>query len=1256
MRQDSVNSEHAQVNSEHAKLDSPKEVELSISPGDSPAMSGASTLLTAPANEKDGRSSSISVNSDDSQGDLPVPPLAGPISISVSPASPVTADTRSESERQSLIIHLDRVPSNKTSTSPKSDRRGSLDRPHSQHEQIHLDRRPTRPDGHHVGETFHSIGGIARRMSHLQHGQPLERRMSSLPLQEQIALRKTALQHAAAEDVEIAQRTPVQLCWQLRTDAQRGLSSREAEIRLEQSGKNELESVPPPTFWEVFIDQFKDVVIIILLCASIASIALQEYEAGVLIIIIVVLNALLGVRMEISASAALMDLKNSNPPTCEVMRDGQVKEVPSSTLVPGDIVVLGLGKKVPADMLLTESAGLMANEMPLTGESVPCKKEAGWVMPAPDPNKQNEENREETELNPRNLVFMGCLVEQGGGKGVVVKTGMKTRMGSIQTQLSLADEDVSPLAKKLTQMGAWLGAAAIAASALVMGLMLGVLDNSWLDGLLVAVSLVVAAVPEGLPVCVTIALAVGMRTMAKKYNAQTLKLKSVETLGSASVICTDKTGTLTKGEMTAVGCWVSGLRFRFTGTGYDPTGVMYAEKESKSNSADPPEPLAQGSSAVLPILLGALNCNAVLQKNDKTGQWEATGNISERPIVVAAAKCGFNHKDVLEKFPRLKENPFDSQRKMMSTLHQVKSGSWEAKLLPPNTQAVAIVKGAPNVLLENCRDILRLSPDGMHIQGNMAMDPDGGTAAEILQQVDDYSGQAFRVLAVAYKCYEVPPSSNEPAELESGLTMAGLIASMDPDRAEVRPAIEAARRAGIRTVMITGDYVKTARAIAENVSILPRGSPPEKAVDCQVLRSLGARETELMTSTENQKEVRRLIREVRDQIDQITNSADVYARAKPEDKITIVRSLQRQGNICSMTGDGVNDAPALKQANIGVAMGITGTDVAKSAADMILLDDNFVSIVAAIRQGRIIYANIQKFCYYLLSTNVAEVTFMTIAVAIGLQPPLVPLQILWLNLATDGMPAVALAVEAAEPNVMEEGPRPQDEPLMNKVMLTGIAIQTVTLSMCTLTVYCFGLWRRFGKIWYHFQFDKHGDVIPKSDAHDLEAAQTMTILFIVFAELARAFGARSLRNSVFTIGPFSNWYMQPAVTASIVCTIALSLIPGVQTVFGMVPINGEEWGFLLAMATIPFTVDELTKLVYRLTGFGLRPLAVVHKHTEDDDLPDSPGLGHKRDSSLPKFGDQGTTPGIGTPSLSEEKHSLSEEKRVVVHHSPTDEE
>jgi P-type Ca2+ transporter type 2C len=981
---------------------------------------------------------------------------------------------------------------------------------------------------------------------------------------------------------------------QLGSHITKGLGDDEAKIRLAQYGPNELEKEPPRPMWKLFVDQFTDLLVIMLIVSSIVSMALGQYPAAVTIMVIVLANAILGVVQEAKASAALDELENLAAPDSTVIRDGRQVVVPTSELVVGDIVLLATGRKIGADMRLVSAESLEVEEIIFTGESEPIKKEADFVGTAkgdeapPKSTDTDSKQQKEERLDFRNIVYMGCSITDGHGMGVVVKTGMDTQMGEIATLLAGAEKGGSPLQEKLQKMGVKLGLASILISVVVF--IIGVTtergadpadDNPvWLQMLLVAVSLTVASVPEGLPACVTITLAIGMRHMAEK-NALIRNLHSVETLGSASVICTDKTGTLTAGRMTAVRMFYKGVVYRMTGIGYDPTGHVVPETvdpkyqdhvEAAANELQKADPEYN-----FPLEAAVMCSNAELQwqeeekETGRPGYWEAVGNASERPLVVALRKTGVTEQDVKDAYPRLHENPFSSKRKMMSTLSDVSNSGREAF---SDCKFASTVKGAPNFILNNCTRMQ--TPDGVK-------DMTDEDRAELLETVDYFSSKAYRVLAVAYKTFDTEPEKSDSA-MEHDLTFSALIASIDPEREAVTPSIAKAHNAGIRVVMITGDYVKTAKAIAENIHLLPPQADEGRAIDCQQIRDfqiqLDAVAAKVEANGGNETaDLRAEREEIEDVLDRLTAYADVYARAKPADKITIVRSLQRQGNVCSMTGDGVNDAPALKQANIGVAMGITGTDVAKGAADMVLTDDNFVSIVEAIEEGRTIYANITKFVYFLLSTNVAEVFTILIAIIMGLQSPLLPMQILWLNLATDGAPAVALAIERTEPGTMQEGPRRKEEPLIEKVMITGIVIQTFVLTTLTLATYIIGLKWNTGK-W------------NGNDPDGVKHARTMTILYIVFAELLRAYGSRSLRESIFTIGPFSNKWMQWAVGVSIVGTVFVTHVPGVMDLFEVKYMSGREWAWVLCMSPVPLIVDECTKWVYRYTGFGRRPRVI----------------------------------------------------------------
>lgn len=1010
-------------------------------------------------------------------------------------------------------------------------------------------------------------------------------------------LRKEALQKSHNKFAFFSNASSKDIMLQLGTNPQTGLTTAEADARFAEHGPNELAKEPPKPFWRLLLEQFSDILVIMLIVASIVSLGLGEYKAAISIIVIIIANAVLGVVQESRAGAALDALESLSAPTTTVLRDGSVQEIDSIKVVPGDIVILELGKRISADLRLTETQGLVCGEMALTGESEGVPKDANFIGGQEKEEAKSEEPKKKKEeaLTDKNMVYMGCTVHDGRGKGVVVKTGMQTKMGEIAHLLKTADKGMSPLQKKLHDLGTRLGIASICISIVVF--VIGVATDRgtdrnsdqpvWLQMLLVAVSLTVAAVPEGLPACVTITLAIGMRKMVEK-KALIRNLRSVETLGSASVICTDKTGTLTKGVMTAVRLWFCGETYRITGAGYDPSGHIVPEQvnDRDHQAVNAAAEKLKNGLHTRPLFYALLCSNARVQFDEKEKKWEAVGNSSERPLVVAAKKAGFEAAEMEKLFPRIKENPFNSARKMMSTFHDCRSAPVQLreKVLGEDLDApyVSVVKGAPNFILKKCTKVL-------DDNGKTVRDITPTDIENIEKVMDHFSEQAFRVLAIAYRP-TTKAEDTSPEALEQNLIFSGMVASIDPERPEVGPSIRIAANAGIRTVMITGDYVKTAKAIAENIGLIPRGSPDSKAVDCEIVRQLGGEMDELKKLIENSGGMDRTryeleLNQVEERLDAITRYADVYARAKPADKITIVRSLQRQGNICSMTGDGVNDAPALKQANIGVAMGITGTDVAKSASDMVLVDDNFCSIVDAIEQGRTIYANIQKFVFYLLSTNVAEVMTILLPVIIGLPSPLEPIQILWMNLATDGAPAIALAMENTEPGTMEQGPRPQTEGIVEKLMLTGIVIQVTLLTLLAFIVYIVGLDWELG----HWDATKPEGMSESDYDKHVRIARTMVIVFISFAELLRAYSCRALRASIWTVGPFTNKVMQYAISISILATVFIANVPGVMGIFSLEYMSGKQWIFIIGMSLIPFTVDEFTKFIYRATGFGKRP-------------------------------------------------------------------
>jgi len=892
----------------------------------------------------------------------------------------------------------------------------------------------------------------------------------------------------------------------LKTSPQSGLSPAEAARRLGEMGPNELTEAPRPTFWRMLLDQFNNFIVIILILASAVSALIGDYVEASAIIAIVILNAVLGVIQERRAEEALAALRRMAAPEAHVIREGHRLVIPGRELVPGDIVLLESGNYVPADLRLLESANLKIEEAALTGESVAVEKDARVTL------------RQDVPLGDRhNTAFMGTLVTYGRGRGVVTSTGMHTQIGMIARMLQLVQEEPTPLQQRLDRLGKGLGWAALAVCTLVFII-------GWargyepLDIFLVAVSLAVAAVPEGLPAVVTITLALGMREMIKRH-ALIRRLSSVETLGSATVICSDKTGTLTQNQMTVTRLWVEGVTLDVTGQGYVPEGQFRVDGQKVDLSRYP--------GALTALWVAVLANDASLEAPAEGGAgYRMAGDPTEGALIVAAVKAGAVREALGHAYPRIDEVPFDSTRKRMTTVHKVNdprpedfSPFYDASLLG---WEVVATKGAPDVILDLCTQRLRIDdrPEPMTEEARR----------QILAANHEMSKQALRVLAVAYRVERDVPDSPTAEHVEKDLTFVGLIGMIDPARPEVLPAMEKAKRAGIRTVMITGDYPETARAIAQDIGLLQAGHQVLSGADLARLDDEGLRREVVRT--------------------------DVFARVSPEHKVRIVDALKRNRQVVAMTGDGVNDAPALKRADIGVAMGITGTDVAKETADMVLTDDNYASIVSAVEQGRIIYSNIRKFVFYLLSCNLAEILIIFTAILAGLPSPLTAIQLLWLNLITDGAPALALGVEKGDPDTMDQPPRPPDEPIINRLMRLGIAVQTLAITGVTLGAYFVGL-------------RAHPDA-P-------EYAETMAFVTLSFSELLRAFTARSERYPVLKIGLLSNKTMFYAVTASLILLLAVVYVPILQPVFNTVPLGIAQWELMLPLLFVPAVAAEVTK-------------------------------------------------------------------------------
>ncbi len=901
-------------------------------------------------------------------------------------------------------------------------------------------------------------------------------------------------------------REPEDVFASLGTSPDAGLSQAEAAARLAEFGPNELREAPRPTFWRMLLEQFNNFIVIFLIVASIVSAVVGDVVEAAAILAIVILNALLGVIQERRAEEALAALRRMAAPEAHVFRDGHRLLLPGRELVPGDLVLLEAGNYVPADLRLIESANLRVEEAALTGESVPVEKDARVTL------------RQDVQLGDRlNTAFMGTLVNYGRGKGVVISTGMHTQIGMIATMLQLVQEEPTPLQQRLDRLGKTLGMAALVVCALVF--LVGWLRGyPPLDMFLIAVSLAVAAVPEGLPAVVTITLALGMREMIKRH-ALIRRLSSVETLGSATVICSDKTGTLTQNQMTATRLWVDGLDFEISGRGYAPQGEFHLNGKSVE--------LHEYPAALTALWVAVLANDASLEPSEKEASgYQLAGDPTEGALIVAAAKAGASRDAFHLAYPRIDEVPFDSARKRMTTVHRVRDPQPEDFSPFYDTSAqgwvVAATKGAPDVVLDLCTRYQRIHDEPAPL--------DDEARRRILEANDHMTRQALRVLAVAYRAEREVPDQLVAEHVERDLVFVGLIGMIDPARPEVLPAMEKARRAGIRTLMITGDYPETARAIAKDIGLLQPGH-----------KVMSGSELAQIDDATLQHEVLH---------------TDVFARVSPEHKVRIVEALKNNGQVVAMTGDGVNDAPALKRADIGVAMGITGTDVAKETADMVLTDDNYVSIVAAVEQGRIIYSNIRKFVFYLLSCNVAEILIIFLATMAGLPSPLTPIQLLLLNLITDGLPALALGYEKGDPDTMDQPPRPPSEPIINRWMRTGIIVQTLAITSVTLGAYFIGLRAH-----------------PEMPAF----AETMAFVTLSFSELLRAFTARSERYPLLKIGLLTNMRMFYAVAGSLVVLVAVVYLPFLQRIFDTVSLGLAQWELILPLLFVPAVAAESTK-------------------------------------------------------------------------------
>ena len=873
-----------------------------------------------------------------------------------------------------------------------------------------------------------------------------------------------------------------------------GLTGLEAAARLSEYGPNELKVVGRATALAILFEQFKNIFVIILLAATAISALLDHGLEALAIAVIVLFAVLLGFIQEYRAERALEALREMAAPTATVLRAGAEIEIPAHDLVPGDLILLRAGDKIPADARLLEAVNLQVEEAALTGESVPTEKHIASLTGADLPVGDR-----------KNMVYSGTVVTYGRGRGLVVATGMQTEFGKITGLLQEVETGQTPLQENLDRVGKILAKAAfvIVLVIVLMGILRG---QPVLEMFIFGIALAVAVVPEALPAVVTISLAIGIQRMVKR-NALVRRLPTVETLGSTSVICSDKTGTLTKDEMTVRKIYVAGKMVDVTGSGYEPDGEFHLDG-SNGHSA------SAYSGEAMPDPLVHLLRSAVLVSDARLvhdgGRWDIKGDPTEGALVVAAAKAGLLKEELDRQYPRLAEVPFTSETKRMTTLQMMPQGN------------LAHSKGAPEIILDACASYL--AEDG-------EWPLDLAAREHILAVAREMASQALRVLAVAYRPAE------DISQAEQRMTFLGLLGMIDPPRPEARAAIQTCAQAGIRPVMITGDHPLTAQAVARELGLLKNGG-----------RVVTGPELEAMSDADLARQVEHI---------------DVYARVSPAHKLRVVTALQEKGQVVAMTGDGVNDAPALKKADIGIAMGITGTDVSKEAASMTLTDDNFSSIVAAVEEGRAIFGNIKKYLMYLLSSNIGEIGLMAGAAFLGLPLPLTAVQILFVNLATDGLPALALAVDPPEPDLMQRRPRNPRQGIFTRPVVSLMLVGGIWSTVANLSLFTWAL----------------------NSGRSLAEAMTMTFVSLVLIQFFKAYNYRSDRQSILK-QPFGNHWLNLAIVFDLLLLLVVVYLPFLQDPFQTFSLRLVDWAIIIGISLTVSPVIELAKWMLRRGWFG----------------------------------------------------------------------